>query len=82
MVQRRVAGRRPDPPPLRTDDVRTVTVATVLWAVALLVLTALRAESRWIATAGCGLALGFVGIVYCKRREAAIARDEAAARKD
>ena len=73
-----MAERRPDPPPLRTDDVRTVKVATVLWAVALVVLVVLLADGRWIATAACGLALGFVGIAYCKRREAAIARDERA----
>ena len=73
-----MAQRRYDPQPLRTDDVRTVKVLTVLWAVALVVLVVVRAEGRWVATAACGLALGFVGIVYCKRREAAIARDERA----
>ena len=68
-------NRRPDPPPLRTDDVRTVAVGTVLWAVALVVLLLLR-DGR-AAIAACGLGLGFVGLVYTRRRAAAIARDEA-----
>ena len=67
--------RRPDPPPLRTDDVRTVRVGTALWAVALVVTAVL---GEWDAFAACaaGLGLGFVGIAYTKRRAAAIARDE------
>lgn len=69
--------RKPDPPPLRTDDVRTVQVGTVLWAVALIVFAALREWSA-VATCGAGIALGFIGIVYTRRRAAAIARDEAA----
>lgn len=71
-----MAQRRPDPPPLRTDDVRTVKIIAALWAVALVVFVVARADGEWIATAVCGLALGFVGIAYTKRRAAAIARDE------
>ena len=68
--------RRPDPPPLRTNDVRTVRIGAALWAVALVVFAALR---EWDAVWTCvaGLLLGFVGIAYTKRRAAAIARDEA-----
>ena len=69
--------RKPDPPPLRTDDVRTVQVGTALWAVALIVFAVLRDWSA-VATCGAGIALGFIGIVYMRRRAAAIARDEAA----
>ena len=67
--------RRPDPPPLRTNDVLVVKVGAALWAVALVVSAALR---EWGAVWTCvaGLLLGFVGIVHTKRRAAAIARDE------
>jgi hypothetical protein len=75
-------GSRPDPPPLETDDVRTVTVGTAAWAVALVVLVVLRladvtrVEGWWIAMCACGLALGLAGIRYCQRRRAAIERDK------
>ena len=69
-------ARKPDPPPLRTDDVRTVKIGTALWAVGLVATAATRhAEAAWTCVAGLGL--GFVGIAYTKRRAAAIARDEA-----
>lgn len=70
--------RKPDPPPLRTNDVRTVKIGTSLWAVALVTGAALR---NWdvVATCAAGLALGFIGIYYVQRRERAIARDEALA---
>lgn len=70
--------RRPDPPPLRTDDVRTVKLGTALWAAALAIGAALR---NWdvVATCAAGLGLGFVGIYYTRRRARAIARDEALA---
>ena len=75
-------GRRPDPPPLETDDVRTVFVGTVGWGVALVVLVVLRlagADVRgwWIATCAWGAVLGLAGVRYCQRRRAAIARDAA-----
>jgi len=76
--------RKPDPPPLRTDDVRTVLVGTALWAVALLALlpfwSRLEDAGRlwWVATCACGFGLGLVGLAYTRRRAAAIARDEAA----
>jgi FtsH-binding integral membrane protein len=75
--------RRPDPPPVRTNDVRTVTVGTVLWAVALVVAVLFRERLRdgghlwWVGAAAAGFALGLLGIVYTKRRERAIARDAA-----
>jgi peptidoglycan/LPS O-acetylase OafA/YrhL len=76
-------GRRPDPPPLETDDVRTVAVGTALWGVALVVLALLsvtdatRVESWWLATCACGLVLGLAGVQYCRRRRDAIERDKA-----
>lgn len=79
--------RMPDPPaPSPRDDVRTVLVGTVLWGVALVALlpfwSRLDDAGRlwWVATCACGLGLGFVGLVYTRRRAAAIERDEAAAR--
>ena len=68
--------RRPDPPPLRTNDVRTVKLGTSLWAAALVIGAALQ---NWdmVATCAAGTGLGFVGIYYTQRRERAIARDEA-----
>jgi hypothetical protein len=71
--------RKPDPPPLRTDDVRTVQAGAALWALALVVFAVLQDWSA-VATCAAGLGLGFVGIVYMRRRAAAIARDEAAER--
>lgn len=68
--------RKPDPPPLRTNDVRTVQVGAGLWAVAGVVFAVL-GEWQAVWTCVAGLLLGFVGIAYTKRRAAAIARDEA-----
>lgn len=81
MPSRRV--QRPDPPPLETNDTVVVAVCTALWAVALVVLLALRlatdvrVEDWWLAMCGSGIALGLVGIRYCRRRHAAIERDKA-----
>lgn len=75
--------RRPDPPPLPTNDVRAVVVVTAAWVVALLALlpfaSRLADDGRtwWFATCGFGIALGGVGIYYCRRRDRAIARDAA-----
>ena len=66
-------SRRPDPPPLETDDVRVVLVLTTGWALALLVLTLRaaaggRVHTWWFILCVCGLALGLVGVAYCRRR--------------
>lgn len=77
-------ARRPDPPPLATDDVRVVTIGALAWVVALVALLpfygALDRADRlwWIWACAAGAALGGVGVVYCRRRERAIARDAAA----
>ncbi|HVE64733.1 MAG TPA: DUF2530 domain-containing protein [Mycobacteriales bacterium] len=73
--------RRPDPPPLETDDVRAVAVGTALWAVALVALlpfqSHLREDGRlwWYAACAFGFALGLLGLYYVRRRAAAIARE-------
>ena len=77
-------GRRPDPPPLESDDVRAVAVGAGAWAVALVVLLVLRAtdatrvETWWLVMCGWGVALGVLGVAYCRKRHAAIERDKAA----
>jgi hypothetical protein len=75
--------RRPDPPPLESNDVRAVAAGTAAWAVGLVVLIVLRVtdaarvETWWLVMCGYGLLLGVVGIRYCQRRHAAIERDKA-----
>lgn len=77
------ALRRPDPPPIETDDVHVVAVGTALWGIALVVLGVLRiadvVEVRdwWLWMCVAGVVLGLIGVRYCQRRRAAIARDEA-----
>lgn len=68
--------RNPDPPPLPTDDVRTVWAGTSLWAVAGVVSLLLdEGDAAWTCLAG--FLLGLVGVAYMRRRAVAIARDEA-----
>jgi len=75
--------RRPDPEPLRTDDVTAVTVGTVAWAVLLVVLLAMygRLEDdgheSWVWIAAAGFGLGLIGIRHVRRRRAALARNDA-----
>jgi hypothetical protein len=75
--------RRPDPPPIETDDVHVVAVGTALWLVGLLVLGVLRltgaveVQDWWMVMCLVGITLGLVGVRYCQRRRAAIARDAA-----
>jgi hypothetical protein len=81
LVPRRHATR-PDPAPLETDDVKVVAVVTAAWALALVVLVVLRLTGQdvhgwWMVMCGYGIALGLYGVRYCRRRHAAIARDEA-----
>ncbi|WP_283139011.1 DUF2530 domain-containing protein [Rhizohabitans arisaemae] len=64
--------RLPDPPPLKTNDVRAITVGIALWSVALLVLLAADLDHThrwWIWTCATGIALGFFGLLYVRRRD-------------
>jgi hypothetical protein len=77
------ALRQPDPPPLETDDVHVVAVGTGLWALGLVVLVvlaltdAVAVQGWWLVMCAAGVLLGLVGVRYCQRRRAAIARDAA-----
>jgi Protein of unknown function (DUF2530) len=72
--------RRPDPPPEETDDVRIITLGTVAWAAAFVVLFVLRnrlaahGTSWWLVSCVVGVAQGLFGIWYCRRRRAALGR--------
>lgn len=73
-------SQRPDPEPLEHDDVKVVLAGTALWVVALVVLGIARLAGSdvrdwWLVMCLCGIALGLVGVRYCQRRRAAIARD-------
>jgi ABC-type nickel/cobalt efflux system permease component RcnA len=65
--------RRPDPPPLETNDVAIITGGTALWAVALVVVLVLKATGTdvhawWWQMCAAGALLGLLGIRYCRRR--------------
>ncbi len=72
-LYQRSADRRPDPPPLATDDRATVLVGIGLWLVALVVTLVLHARladqgrTWWIWTAVTGVLLGLAGLVYLRR---------------
>jgi Protein of unknown function (DUF2530) len=66
--------RRPDPPPLQTDDRQVVLIGTAVWTV-LLVLAVifhdrLAADGRgwWVWTPVVGIALGLYGLRYLRRQ--------------
>jgi hypothetical protein len=72
-LYQRSADRRPDPPPLATNDRVPVLVGIGLWLVALVVALVmhdrLAADDHtwWIWTAAAGAALGLAGLVYLRR---------------
>ncbi len=73
-LYQRSADRRPDPPPLPTDDRRVVLAGTVVWAVlgvlALVFRGQLEADGRgwWVWTPLVGVLLGLYGLRYISRR--------------
>jgi drug/metabolite transporter (DMT)-like permease len=61
--------RRPAPPPLEANDRLVTALLTAGWAVALLILLAIRgrlpaAEHWWIWTCVAGVGLGLFGLCY------------------
>ncbi|RAY15501.1 DUF2530 domain-containing protein [Actinomadura craniellae] len=62
--------RRPDPPPLETDDVRISAVGTAAWLVALVVLLIVgMSEDRrwWLWVCVTGACIGAFGVLYIPR---------------
>jgi Protein of unknown function (DUF2530) len=82
--------RRPAPPPLEANDQLVAAVVTAGWAIALVILLALRthigaADRWWIWTCVTGIGLGLFGLAYVpylKRSRARAAQPRAAARAD
>jgi hypothetical protein len=67
--------RRPDPPPLETNDLAVITGGTLLWVVALAVVLVLKLagvgiHAWWWQMCAAGAVLGLYGIRYCRRRRA------------
>ncbi|XVQ11833.1 DUF2530 domain-containing protein [Spirillospora sp. CA-255316] len=72
--------RRPDPPPMRTNDVRVALAGTAGWAVALVVLliVGLPEDDRWwLWVCGVGIVIGVFGTWYVPRLQSARAREAA-----
>jgi hypothetical protein len=67
-------------PPVDTDGVRSVTIGTALWVVALVVMLPFKGrldaagQGWWLWTCVAGVGLGLLGIEYTRRRRDAIAR--------
>ncbi|WP_067491573.1 DUF2530 domain-containing protein [Actinomadura hibisca] len=65
--------RRPDPPPLPTNDVRIAAAGTAAWAVALVVLLIVdlpEADRWWLWVCGAGIAIGLFAVWYVPRLQA------------
>lgn len=71
----RSADRRPDPPPLQTNDHTVVWLGIAVWAgmliAALLLRSRLEEQGRgwWVWTPVVGIALGLYGLYYLRRRD-------------
>ena len=67
--------RRPDPPPLETDDRPVVLVGIALWIAAFVVLLVFFRDDLhrhhttwWLWSCGIGVVLGLYGLRYAARR--------------
>ncbi len=71
----RSADRRPDPPPLRTNDRAAILVGMAVWAILLIVALLMRSwldergRGWWVWTPVAGLVLGCYGLYYVWRRD-------------
>ncbi len=72
--------RRPDPEPLRTDEVRVVAIGTGLFALGLVVSLVLhgrleeQGRGSWVWVMACGVLLGLIGLRTVRRRRVALRR--------
>lgn len=70
----RDSERRPDPPPVKTDDRKAVLTGIGAWAVALVVVLVFfspisEPDQRWLLWVSVvGLLLGLAGLIYTIRR--------------
>ncbi|MFI0351645.1 DUF2530 domain-containing protein [Actinomadura sp. 9N407] len=74
-------ARRPDPPPLPTNDVRIAAAGTVGWAIALIVLLIAGLSEQhqwWLWVCVAGIVIGLFGVWYVPRLQAGRQRQEAA----
>jgi len=68
--------------PLEVNGITAVTVGTVIWSVATLIMVFMREQledagrGNWIAIGVAGIVLGLLGIRYTKRRAARIERNK------
>jgi len=75
--------RRPDPPPLPTNDRRTVDVGTIVWGVLLVLAIAFHGRlgesghGWWVWVPVAGVLLGLLGLWYLGRRRRGVPDGEA-----
>jgi hypothetical protein len=80
--------RPPAPEPIETDEVRVVTVGTLLWGLAFLALLpfaerlSAAGAGEWPWTCATGFGLGLLGIAYCRHRRAVLRRSPARRREE
>ena len=66
--------------PLEINGITAVTVGTIIWAVATVIMILMRDQpaasgrGNWIWICACGVLLGLIGIRYTRRRAARIAK--------
>ncbi|MDL4772695.1 DUF2530 domain-containing protein [Actinomadura xylanilytica] len=73
-------ARRPDPPPMRTNDVRIAMAGTAAWAAALIVMLIIglpESDRWWLWTCAAGIVIGLFAVWYIPRLQAGRARQEA-----
>ena len=76
----RSAGKKLALEPLEINGITAVTVGTIIWTVATVIMVLMRDQlessgrGNWIWICACGVLLGLIGIRYTRRRAARIAK--------